>query len=524
MPRGGMNPDAHGGPREGRLRLGMAVACLAAAGASAGFALAPEPTAQAASSVAVRVAGVQVAQDGAPRMEAVRAAGAYLDQAMELRWEGHRIVRSRRALGVRVDVDRLEALLTGAGDPRSALRRLHERAQGSEPLRLPVPIALDPRPATELLLALKDEVDRPAVPARMDTTRKRFVDGQGGLHLHVAKTLDRLARAAREGERVVPIHVATSGTRRPAEALRAASMDAALATFETRYNASRDAADRTHNLRVAAAKLDGHILLPGEELDFNAVVGDRSEANGFRPAPQIEGGELVDGVGGGACQVAGTLHAAAFFAGLPILERHPHSRPSWYIKLGLDAAVSYPKLNLRFRNDLPHPVVIQMSIEDGVARASLWGPERVRTVTFEREVVSFGPFEEREQEDADLPEDVRVLAQRGVPSFEILSRRIVEDASGDAREEEATVRYPATTQVWRVGTGEAAPEDHEPPPGDRHPEYVADERLVMTQGPGIDGTRERRRAGRTGTYGWMVREGLVAPADPEAGQVLDSAP
>ena len=36
---------------------------------------------------------------------------------------------------------------------------------------------------------------------------------------------------------------------------------------------------------------------------------------------------LVDGIGGGTCQVSGTLHAAAFFAGLEVVERYPHSRP-----------------------------------------------------------------------------------------------------------------------------------------------------------------------------------------------------
>jgi vancomycin resistance protein YoaR len=522
MPRDGMAPGAEVRPWTGQARLAAAILCLAAAGGSAGFALTPPSEVRAAAPVPVEVAGVAVAVDGDVRAQATQAVRTYLGEPVELRVDDHRAVRTRHALGVRVDMDRLEALLAQAQDPRSSLRRLHESTHGTAPLRLPMPSELDPRPASALLRALKDEVDRPPVAARMDTSRKRLREDQPGRHLHVARTLDQLAVAAREGDRVVPIHVARSTAHPSAEAVRSASMKAPIAAFETRYNASRDAADRTHNLRVAAEKIDGLILLPGDVFDFNAVVGDRSEANGFRPAPQIEAGELVDGVGGGSCQIAGTLHAAAFFAGLPILERHPHSRPSWYIKLGLDAAVSYPKLNLRFQNDLPHPVVIEMRVDDGTVRTRLWSEKHTRTVTFERDVLSFEPFETREVEDAELPEGVRVRTQRGIPSFELRQRRVVEDGAGETREEERVARYPATTEVWRVGTGAPAEDGYELPAGDRHPEYVADEHLTLAQGPDIDGMRERRRAGRTGTYGWMAREGLVEP--PSDAAVLDSAP
>jgi vancomycin resistance protein YoaR len=194
-------------------------------------------------------------------------------------------------------------------------------------------------------------------------------------------------------------------------------VDARLGDFETRYSLNESAADRTHNLRVAARKIDGLVLLPGEVFDFNAVVGERNEASGFRPAPVIAGGELVDGLGGGACQIAGTIHAAAFFAGLTILERHPHSRPSFYIKLGLDAAVSYPTINLVFRNDHPFPVVIRMQLEGGAARSEVLGLEQRDMVTFVRRVDGVTPYTESETQDSSLPSGVRVLGQRGVPAF-----------------------------------------------------------------------------------------------------------
>lgn len=69
--------------------------------------------------------------------------------------------------------------------------------------------------------------------------------------------------------------------------------------------------------------------------------------------------------------------------------------------------------------------------------------------------------------------------------------------------------YPPTTQIWHVGTGGAAPAGFVRPPDDEHPEYTADEYLEMTQGVGVEGTQEVRRAGRTGARGWTVRAGYT---------------
>jgi vancomycin resistance protein YoaR len=296
--------------------------------------------------------------------------------------------------------------------------------------------------------------------------------------------------------------------RRTMSDLDGVSMAAKLASFETRYDASFRAEDRSFNLAVAAEKIDGMVVLPGERFDFNAVVGERSEANGFRVAPVIAAGEVVDGVGGGTCQISGTLHAAVFFAGLPIVERHPHSRPSSYIKLGLDAAVSYPNLNFTFDNDRDHPIVVGFTVGGGIARATLWGAENDLQVTFVRRVDETVAFQEREVEDPELPRGVRVLSQRGVPGFELTRWRIVRDvARRQAVRERLEDEYPPTTQIWRVGTGGSRPDGYTPPPGDAHLEYVADEYLSLTDGAGLEAPIEVRRPGRTGNYGWTVAAG-----------------
>ena len=108
-----------------------------------------------------------------------------------------------------------------------------------------------------------------------------------------------------------------------------------LAEFSTVYALTTKYKDRTHNLKVGAAKLDGYVLRPGELLSYNKVVGPRNKAQGYRTAPVITAGELVDGMAGGSCQLSSTLFAAAFFAGLSLESSRPHTIPSGYIKMGL---------------------------------------------------------------------------------------------------------------------------------------------------------------------------------------------
>jgi hypothetical protein len=216
----------------------------------------------------------------------------------------------------------------------------------------------------------------------------------------------------------------------------------------------------------------------------------------------IADGELVDGIGGGTCQIAGTLHGAAFFAGLEVVQRTPHTRPSSYIKMGLDAAVAYPHVTLKLRNPFPHPVVLRETVAGGVVRAEILGPKRARIVTFIRKIDEILPFGEREVKDDRLPEGVKIITQRGIPGFKVRRYRVVREGANAVREKTIDT-YPPTQQIVRVGTG--ADVGGGKPVSDDHPEYVVDEYLTVTQGTatgGPDGMEEVRVPGKTGAKGW----------------------
>ncbi|MBN2195793.1 MAG: VanW family protein [Polyangiaceae bacterium] len=415
-------------------------------------------------------------------------------------------------LGVEIDKVRLAGLVRDARDPTSPLRRHWESRGRPRPLALPVPLAVKPDGVVPKLLVLKDELDRLPADARLDLEHRRLVPERVGRLLDVDRSLAALERALERGESEAALAFEERRPRRIAAELGHVEFGSVLGFFETRYDRAERYQARTYNLRLAASKLDGTVLMPGEIFDFNEVVGPRDEANGYKVAPVIAEGELVDGIGGGTCQISGTLHGAALFAGLEIVERIPHTRPSAYIKMGLDATVVYPTINLRLKNGFSFPIVLHQTVRNGIVRAEVLGPQREQTVTLIRRIDSVIPYEEQERACPDLPSGARVLGQRGVAGFKLHRYRIQRQGAHAVRERFDDV-YPPTVQVIQVGTGEQSKPTRKVK-DDPHPEYLADELLVMTQGPGVvdkegePATTETREPGPMGKGGWTKEAGM----------------
>jgi vancomycin resistance protein YoaR len=508
-------------------RAGGALTIAVLSGLALGFLLVPKwpaPDEQAARPLPTHLLGRELALDARAPATALERVRAYVARRFVLELgDGKRREVYLGEIGAEIDKVHLSELVRAARDQTSPVVRSYIEAKRPRALELPVPVTLNREVALKKLAALKDELDRAPADARLDLDRRSLVPEVNGRFLDVDATLYSIERALESGAGAARLVFAERRAKRTARELAGVEFDAVLGWFETRYDRSEKYAARSYNLRIAASKLDGHVLLPGETFDFNEVVGPRDEANGYKVAPVIAEGELVDGIGGGTCQISGTLHGAAFFAGLEMVERYPHTRPSAYIKLGLDATVVYPTINFRMKNSLPFPVVIHQTVKNGIVRAEILGPRRTRTVTLIRRVLEAIPYEEIERPDKTLPAGERLLAQRGVAGFKIRRYRITREGAHATRERWDDV-YPPTQQIVRVGSGEIS-KNAKLPDDDPHAEYLADELLVVTQGPDSrverpdsgdgkddergDGTMsESREPGRYGEAGWTEKAGM----------------
>lgn len=105
-----------------------------------------------------------------------------------------------------------------------------------------------------------------------------------------------------------------------------------VSSFTTSFNSGQSS--RSGNIRIAATKLNGVILMPGETLSYNQVVGPRDADEGYRMAPVYVSGRHEMGFGGGICQTVTTLFNAALLANLEIVKRQNHSMPVRYVPWG----------------------------------------------------------------------------------------------------------------------------------------------------------------------------------------------
>jgi vancomycin resistance protein YoaR len=292
------------------------------------------------------------------------------------------------------------------------------------------------------------------VDAALDVRGYRRIDDAPGRELDVEATLRRLASLSKTET------VLTLAFRELAPTIRSVDLppvDVALelSSFETDFR--KKAGRRALNIRRAAELLDGYLLSPGATFSFNAVVGERTEERGFTWAPVIVNDEMEPGLGGGVCQVASTLHAAAVYGNLEILERRSHSRPSGYAPLGLDAAVIYGEVDLQFRNPYPVTLMIEAFFPSPyVIRIELRGMRPEATVDHKYAVLEKHDFMRRIVQTPALAAGEFERVQKGNYGYDVLStiKAQLPDGTETARRYHST--YYPVPEVLHVGPGTLA--------------------------------------------------------------------
>lgn len=185
-----------------------------------------------------------------------------------------------------------------------------------------------------------------------------------------------------------------------------------LGTYTSRYNPADTG--RTRNVTLAAGKINGAVLNTGDIFSYNGLVGERTAERGFTGAKVYAGGEVVNGLGGGVCQVSSTLYNAVLYADLEVVSRTNHSLPVTYVPLGRDATVSYGTIDFKFKNQYNTPIRISTAVGGGVLTVSVWGKKTTdKTVEIRTEQVSTTPFAIKEEEDSAVAEGKTKVKQTG---------------------------------------------------------------------------------------------------------------
>lgn len=198
-----------------------------------------------------------------------------------------------------------------------------------------------------------------------------------------------------------------------------------ISTFSTKYDASN--INRSTNLELAAGKINNTVLMPGEEFSYNKIVGERTIQAGYKEAAIYEGGKVVDGLGGGICQISSTLYNTALYANLEITERQNHQFITSYVTAGRDATVVYGAIDLKFKNTRAYPIKITCNVNNGVARIDMYGikenPEY--EVVIQTKVTSTIPYTTKYEEDRTKEEGTEVIKQKGTQGYKSETYKIL---------------------------------------------------------------------------------------------------
>lgn len=347
----------------------------------------------------------------------------------------------------------------------TAMIRLAAEPQNANPV-----IVYDMEPVDALLATVKEEIDRGPVDAGVTYTPDSsepfsYTDEVGGLSLDVAPLraqIEQALMAMTPGSmELSPQRIEPAVTKEQLEA-------ACVLRARVRMTAAADEAAAA-NIALAAGKLNGLTLAPGEALSFNETVGARTAEAGYLDAAEEAYGAGVSGVGGGVCAVSTALYRAALMAGLDIRARSAAVRPVSYCEMGQEAAVSGQGLDLVIANNTITPVYLNAAVypsdEEGTEGvvvevewigAPLESTYILRTQALETDVIEEPVYvRDREGRYAKYT-DEKVPAGDGEPGFSALVERVTLDALGQEIGSETISEdiYEAVAPVIYVGVQE----------------------------------------------------------------------
>lgn len=227
-----------------------------------------------------------------------------------------------------------------------------------------------------------------------------------------------------------------------------------IGNFSTNYASSIP--NRKENIKLAARLIDGTVIMPGQQISFNEVIGEISANTGFLPATVILDGEYDTGTGGGICQVSTTLYNAAVRADLKIDERRNHSRPVNYVPMGMDAAVASGLLDLKITNPFDFPVYIKAKADNSDIAFSIVGDTDKKNYDVElvSERAAVLSNKTKNQYTSALPQGSTEVVQSGYTGYSYSSYKIKsKDGEVISREGYLSSHYPSRDTIINIGTG-----------------------------------------------------------------------
>lgn len=302
--------------------------------------------------------------------------------------------------------------------------------------------------------SLEEDVCRDAADATLSLSEDRrsyeFVESVDSVHFDLDAAKEAVSQA-KEGD-IVTIPLTYQAPEITTEDLKEHLFQDTLGSYESIVKGTEG---RRSNVRLAAQKCNGIILLPGDSFAYNETLGERTAENGFFPAPAYLYGETVQEYGGGICQVSSTLYSATLYANLQIDERHNHTFASSYVPLGMDATVSWEGPDFKFTNNQKYPIRLDVEYWNSTNIVHIRGTKTDDIkVDIEADVLDTRAYTTKKKDDPTRYVGQTYVDQHGVDGYLVQTYRILLDGDGNqiSKEKESYSDYTPETEIILVGT------------------------------------------------------------------------
>ena len=308
---------------------------------------------------------------------------------------------------------------------------------------------------------LAQDIDRPATEAQLRWTGSGVAvvrESADGVRLDQAAAIKAISAQAASDTREVTLSTILS---KPAVTSGPGVVEGIrqlVATGSSKFTGSSP--ERVNNIQVASTKLDGQVVLPGQTFSFLKALGPITTQAGFQEGLTIQGDATVPGIGGGVCQVSTTVFRAAFYAGMPIVERHQHTyRVGYYEQdgspVGFDAAVYDPGVDFRFRNDTPYALLMHAQVDTRTSTLtfrfySTSAGREVKLTPQKTNEIKAGP-RLPDVVDPTLPKGVRKQVEWSADGADATIRRLVTQNGSTLLNDAFFSRYVPWREKWLVG-------------------------------------------------------------------------
>lgn len=244
-----------------------------------------------------------------------------------------------------------------------------------------------------------------------------IVDDIRGVKPDIEQLKKEIVKSLWEKNKAIDIPVKQIEAHKTRENLLSMNIKVKVAEYSTKFNKSLK--ERTQNIRLAAEKINGHIIAPGEVFSFNDAVGERTSEKGYKEAPIFFKNETIPGIGGGVCQLSSTIYNLALLTDMEIIERSNHSLPVSYVPLGRDATVNYNVIDLKFKNNTGNYLMMGAEVVDDTLTVKFYGNKAIKQdVKFISEVMKKIPPPITIKKDYEL-EKGKTKLKEGSPGYQV---------------------------------------------------------------------------------------------------------